>query len=109
MPLGARTTPSRRSVLTCKPAFPVGRIPWWVLAPCSRPTMDSKGSRRAILVSDGAGLAGVEVAAGFLAAGFFATRFFGADRAVGFDAAFAGAFVAGAAGFGVCALGFADW
>src|SRR5437588_4546156 len=107
MPLGARTTPSRRSVLTCKPAFPAGMGPVDLLPLCSRPTMDSNGSRRAILVSEGTGLGVVEAEAGFLGAAFFATRFLGADCAAPFEAVFAGVFAAGDAGFD--APGLAGW
>src|SRR5271166_7040624 len=46
MPLEERTMPSRRRVLTCRPAFPGGRFLAAEAAACCRPTKDSKGSLR---------------------------------------------------------------
>src|SRR6266849_6851870 len=97
IPLGARTIPSRRSVLTCRPAFPGGSGPAGP-PPCSRPINDSKGSRLATFVSFSAVLAP-------LAAGF-AT--FGVDFFACFGARFAAAvpgFAPGLAGFALLADG----
>src|SRR5258707_9622592 len=49
IPFGARTIPSRRSVLTCSPPLPGGRLETPLV--CDRATKDSKGSRRAALIS----------------------------------------------------------
>src|SRR5690349_9160332 len=77
MPLGARTTPSRRRVLTCKPAFPAGSGPVFLPPPASRPTMDSKASRRAMIGRAGPGIFPLGVpAAAFFSAGFFAVPAF---------------------------------
>src|SRR6266436_2240099 len=78
MPFGARTIPSRRSVLTCNPAFPGGRASFGP-PPCPPPTSDSKGSRFATLGSLSAAGALFADLAGFVGFGaaFFAA-FFGA-------------------------------
>jgi len=100
IPLGARTIPSSRRVLTCSPALPAGRGP--VLPPaCSRPISDSKGSRLATLGS--LSTAEAEVAAD--PAGF---AVFGADfLALCFCAGFCSGFDASAEGFAACAELFA--
>src|SRR6266566_3768556 len=91
IPFGAFTTPSSRSVLTCRPWIPGGRLgatplPWF------RPINDSNGSRRACLTSltTGAGRRGV---AGFLG---FLTRGFAGEAGAGLVAA------GGAGGLAVC-------
>src|SRR5260370_32499904 len=70
IPFGPFTTPSSRSVLTCRPWIPGGRLgaaplPWF------RPINDSNGSRRACLISltTGAGRRGVAGFPGFLTRG----------------------------------------
>src|SRR5260370_2911930 len=70
IPFGAFTTPASRSVLTCRPWIPGGRLgaaplPWF------RPINDSNGSRRACLISltTGAGRRGGAGFAGFLTRG----------------------------------------
>lgn len=105
--------PSSRRELTCSPALPGGRFPIFALAACSRPTIDSKGSRLATLGS-GAGPALAEVA-GLLLFGavFLAAAGFGEDLGLVCGAAglaacvedFAVAGVAGAPGFLVAAGG----
>ena len=85
IPFGAFTTPSSRSVLTCRPWIPGGRLgapplPWF------RPINDSNGSRRACLTSLSTGAGGRGVA-GFL--GFLARALAG-----DFAAALAGVFAA---------------
>src|SRR6267378_1835224 len=94
MPFGARTIPSRRSVLTCNPAFPGGRTSFEPLL-CPPPTSDSKGSRFAtlgslsaagVLFADVAGLVGFGAAffaAFFAAAGLGAADFADAAGLVG--------------------------
>src|SRR6266478_2407380 len=80
MPFGARTIPSSRSVLTCKPNLPGGRfgapLPAW------RPSSDSNGSRRACFTSLSAAAGAVPGVLGFstvltarFAGGFFAPAF----------------------------------
>src|SRR5208282_4645318 len=54
IPFGARTIPSSRSEETCNPALPGGRFLAASAAALSRPTRDSKGSRRATFSSAGA-------------------------------------------------------
>src|SRR5215470_6297536 len=71
MPLGARTTPSRRRVATCKPALPGGRFAPALAAASCRLVRDSNGSRRAALDSDSARAAGAPPAG---AAAFAAAR-----------------------------------
>jgi len=82
MPFGARTTPSSRRVLTCKPAFPGGRFLAAAAPACSRPIKDSKGSRLGTLrLTSGPATA---VSSGFLrTAGFFAAGLFVADLTAG--------------------------
>src|ERR1700674_1244613 len=101
MPLGDRTTPSRRSVLTCKPAFPGGRFALaWL---CWRFTRDTKVSRRACLTSLSAGAVLPEAGlfATFFAAGLAATL----AAALAAGLAFAGAGFAAAADVGFTATG----
>src|SRR3984893_17752101 len=99
MPLGARTIPSRRSVLTCRPALPGGRFLAASAWDSCRPTRDSNGSRRACRTSLSAGAAapGADAfltagLAGALAAVFLAGLAGGlaAGRGRGFVAAGAG-------------------
>src|ERR1700682_3137864 len=93
MPLGDRTIPSRRSVLTCNPAFPGGKT--LLACDCWRFTRDSKGSRRACLTSLSAGAAVPE-------AGPFAT-FFAAGLAATLAAALAAGLAFAGAGFAAAA------
>jgi hypothetical protein len=112
--LGARTIPSNRRVLTCSPALPGGRGP--VLPPpCSRPIIDSNGSRLAILVSfsaadgeevveaEGFGVFGVDLLALCFGSGFWAGFAAGATGLAACAELFA--FVAGAAGLPLEAAG----
>src|SRR5271154_4935841 len=97
MPLLDLTTPSRRSVLTCKPALPGGKFLEAAAAACWRPTSDSKGSRRPALLTPSASAVGSAAGPSVGLADFFVGDFF-ADLAVALPAG-------GAAGFGciVCA------
>src|SRR6266478_2132676 len=107
MPFGARTIPSSRSVLTCKPNLPGGRfgapLPAW------RPSSDSNGSRRACFTSLSAAAGAVPGVLGFstvltarFAGGFFAPAF-----AAGLVACAAGLLADGIAGLAaVCGAGF---
>src|SRR6266446_4000656 len=122
MPFGARTIPSSRSVLTCKPNLPGGRfgapLPAW------RPSSDSNGSRRACFTSLSAAAGAVPGVLGFstvltarFAGGFFAPAFAAglvacaagllADGIPGLAAVCgAGLVAAGAAGFAAaCGVG----
>src|SRR6266403_1283614 len=124
MPFGARTIPSSRSVLTCKPNLPGGRfgapLPAW------RPSSDSNGSRRACFTSLSAAAGAVPGVLGFstvltarFAGGFFAPAFAAglvacaagllADGIPGLAAVCgAGLVAAGAAGFAAaCGVGLA--
>src|SRR5205823_3008156 len=111
IPLGARTIPSRRNVLTCNPALPGGRFAL-DFPPCVRLSKDSKGSRLAAFTSlSAAGLGAPAGPAAFSTGGLaaLAVPFFLPDFPAGFAAAFAGAAngfaVAGAAGFAACGAG----
>src|SRR5215831_12994032 len=106
--------PSTRSVETCSPALPGGRLAAPFAAAAWRATRDSNGSRRAIFVGSvpSFGFLSLAVrvgAAGFLA-GFVAAVLgagFCADEAPGFPAVGAGGFWApAAAGLAVCVAGF---
>src|SRR5215467_7073931 len=108
MPLGARTIPSRRSVLTCSPALPGGRLA--APLPCEEwLSKDSNGSRRAAFtsLSAAAGLGALAV----FSAGAFAAPFFlpladlPADFAAGFAWAPVGFATVGPAGFPACGAG----
>src|SRR6266849_10901889 len=109
IPFGARTTPSSRNVLTCRPALPWGSGSFGP-PPRVPPISDSKGSRRAILGSfSGAGFVLAEAVGfgAFFGAAFFAVRFAaGAGFAAwgpGF-AATAGGFAAGLVAAGAAGL-----
>src|SRR6267154_532826 len=98
IPFGARTMPSRRSVLTCKPNLPGGRFSG-ALPPC-RPSKDSNGSRRACFTSLSAAAGAVPGVLGFstaLPARFAGDFVFTADFAAGLPAGLA----TGAAGLAV--------
>src|SRR5260370_22173953 len=92
IPFGARTMPSRRSVLTCKPSLPGGRFAG-ALFNC-RPSKDSKGSLRACLTSLSAA-AGAEPGVAALSTAL--TAGFAGDLPVAFAAGFAAGFTAGCA------------
>ena len=92
IPFGARTMPSRRSVLTCKPSLPGGRFVG-ALFNC-RPSKDSKGSLRACLTSLSAA-AGAEPGVAALSTAL--TAGFAGDLPVAFAAGFAAGFTAGCA------------
>src|SRR5260370_8011091 len=114
MPFGPFPRPSRRKVLSCSPRIPGGRGPAAVF-PC-RPINDSKGSRRACLISLSVAAGaepGVEgfsppLTAGF-PGGFLALAFaagFAADLPAGLPpglaACGAGLVAVGAAALGAC-------
>src|SRR6266404_740986 len=122
MPFGARTIPSSRSVLTCKPNLPGGRFGAPLPAWC--PSSDSNGSRRACFTSLSAAAGAVPGVLGFstvltarFAGGFFAPAFAAglvacaagllADGIPGLAAVCgAGLVAAGAAGFAAaCGVG----
>src|SRR5690242_10723150 len=123
MPLGARTTPSRRSVLTSKPRTPGGRGPELSLPlPPSWPIMEANGSRRAMIGRAGPGMLPLGVPAeGFFSTGFFATAVPLPLRLADFAAGFSAGFLSGAAAWvpglaaGACAgfaagvVGLAAW
>src|SRR5713226_210903 len=109
MPLGAFTTPSRRSVLTCRPALPGGKFFPESPPALSWPISDSNGSRRATFNSDSAG--GFEPVDGADAFTAFLLAFFAAGLAGAFAACWAGALGAGfagalVAGLAACGAGF---
>src|SRR5438128_1241680 len=100
IPLGARTIPSSRSVLTTRPAFPGGRRSGLPPPERSLPTRGSNGSRRE---TEALGVAGFST-------GAFALAFPGAFAdflAGGFCAVAAGGLVAGAGLLGAGVLGAA--
>src|SRR5215467_5272771 len=101
IPLGARTIPSRRKVLTCNPALPGGRLA--APLPCEeRLNKDSNGSRRAAFTSlSAAGLGAPAGPAAFSTAVFPAPFLFPLADLAGFAAGFTWA----AVGFAVCGEG----
>ncbi len=109
IPFGARTMPSRRSVLTCKPSLPGGRFSG-AFPPC-RPSKDSNGSRRACFTSLSAAAGAVPGVLGFstVLGGRFtaAFAFFAAGLAAGLAGALPLGFVAGPAGLAACRAGLA--
>ena len=101
IPFGARTMPSRRSVLTCKPSLPGGRFAG-DLFNC-RPSRDSKGSRRASFTSLSAAAGAEPGVARFSTA---LTAGFAGDLAAAFAAGFAAGIPAGLpAGLAACGAG----
>src|SRR5882762_2737244 len=108
MPFGARTIPSSRSVLTCKPNLPGGRFAGPLFA--WRPSSDSKGSRRACFTSLSAAAGVVPGVLGFstvLAARFTGALLLAAPFAAGFAAGLSAGLPAGlaACGAGLVAVG----
>src|SRR6267143_2247455 len=107
-PFGARTIPSSRSVLTCKPNLPGGRFAGPLFA--WRPSSDSKGSRRACFTSLSAAAGVVPGVLGFstvLAARFTGALLLAAPFAAGFAAGLSAGLPAGlaACGAGLVAVG----
>ena len=106
IPFGARTIPSSRSVLTCKPNLPGGRfgapLPAW------RPSSDSNGSRLACFTSLSAAAGAVPGVLGFstVLTARFADGFFGPAFVTGLAACAAGLLADGIPGLAaVCGVG----